>query len=78
MGEFHGQILGLVIVIAIFAAITPVMISLFNGLANDVVAEAEEYTQDVGDGKYNVATTSASNDLLRVAGLDIKVMSFAD
>ncbi len=78
MGEFHGQILGLVIVIAIFAAITPVMISLFNGLANDVVAEAEEYTEGVGTADYSGLATYASNDLLRVAGLDIKVMSFAD
>ncbi len=78
MGEFHGQILGLVIVIAIFAAITPVMISLFDSIAEDVVTETEAYTNSVDEKYVTPTSATGTSNLLRVAGLDIKVMSFAD
>ncbi len=43
MGEFHGQILGILLVVAIFAVLLTPMETLFKDLVTSVEGEITEY-----------------------------------
>ncbi len=65
MSELNGQVLGLLLVVAVFAAMVPTLISLFNGMVENVEEEVSSLYDDDGHLKtdYEVSKTYLTSDL---------------
>ncbi|MCD8209222.1 MAG: hypothetical protein LUC31_00115 [Coprobacillus sp.] len=72
MGELNGQILGMVIVIAIFAAITPLLISMFNDLTEDISTSITEVETSIGD------LNDYTNNAIKIGNQEFTLLSYAD
>ncbi|MCD8203619.1 MAG: hypothetical protein LUB56_00620 [Coprobacillus sp.] len=58
MSELNGQVLGLLLVVAVFAAMVPTLISLFNGMVENV----EDEITSLYDADGHLITTYGTDD----------------
>lgn len=50
MSEIKGQLLGILLVLMVFAAVSGTMVTVFTNLGNSVASEVTEITSDVTNG----------------------------